>query len=237
MLAGDRTPSSRGLRRLVSPYLACVLGLWSLAIVAVGVNSFVEPFHRQGEWGENWLWQVEIVRGKMHVCNFTAKTPRAIALCRNMFTSRRNRLSFAGQFTFMLNWNEPFRIPTWGGRSQKPEQHGTYPMRLTQIVFPLWAPALLLAAVSLFLLLRMPVRKYYRRLGNRCLACGYNLTGNTSGTCPECGTPIPDDLKRKLSAACSMRPGSKCRSSPDSPVEKSADGVGGARGGAAVLDE
>lgn len=24
-----------------------------------------------------------------------------------------------------------------------------------------------------------------------CIACGYNLTGNTSGTCPECGTPVP----------------------------------------------
>ena len=28
------------------------------------------------------------------------------------------------------------------------------------------------------------------RLG-LCRACGYNLTGNTSGVCPECGTPIP----------------------------------------------
>jgi hypothetical protein len=24
-----------------------------------------------------------------------------------------------------------------------------------------------------------------------CQSCGYNLTGNTSGTCPECGTPVP----------------------------------------------
>lgn len=24
-----------------------------------------------------------------------------------------------------------------------------------------------------------------------CQACGYNLTGNTSGLCPECGTPLP----------------------------------------------
>jgi hypothetical protein len=24
-----------------------------------------------------------------------------------------------------------------------------------------------------------------------CARCGYNLTGNVSGTCPECGTPIP----------------------------------------------
>jgi hypothetical protein len=23
-----------------------------------------------------------------------------------------------------------------------------------------------------------------------CLTCGYNLTGNTSGVCPECGTPV-----------------------------------------------
>lgn len=26
---------------------------------------------------------------------------------------------------------------------------------------------------------------------NVCRACGYNLTGNVSGRCPECGTPIP----------------------------------------------
>ena len=25
-----------------------------------------------------------------------------------------------------------------------------------------------------------------------CVNCGYNLTGNTSGVCPECGTPIAD---------------------------------------------
>jgi hypothetical protein len=24
-----------------------------------------------------------------------------------------------------------------------------------------------------------------------CLKCGYNLTGNASGVCPECGTPVP----------------------------------------------
>jgi hypothetical protein len=29
-----------------------------------------------------------------------------------------------------------------------------------------------------------------RRDGSR-RTCGYNLTGNTSGTCPKCGTPVP----------------------------------------------
>ena len=37
---------------------------------------------------------------------------------------------------------------------------------------------------------------YWNRLRRRktrglCISCGYNLTGNTSGVCPECGTPAP----------------------------------------------
>lgn len=36
-----------------------------------------------------------------------------------------------------------------------------------------------------------------RRLNARthCLSCGYNLTGNTSGVCPECGTRIAARVK------------------------------------------
>ncbi|HEY8668694.1 MAG TPA: hypothetical protein VIL86_18750 [Tepidisphaeraceae bacterium] len=28
-----------------------------------------------------------------------------------------------------------------------------------------------------------------------CAYCGYDLTGNVSGTCPECGKPVPEDTK------------------------------------------
>lgn len=30
-----------------------------------------------------------------------------------------------------------------------------------------------------------------RRAQGLCVRCGYNLTGNVSGICPECGTTIP----------------------------------------------
>jgi hypothetical protein len=33
-------------------------------------------------------------------------------------------------------------------------------------------------------------RRKRRAAGVLCLSCGYNLAGNTSGICPECGTPI-----------------------------------------------
>jgi len=29
-----------------------------------------------------------------------------------------------------------------------------------------------------------------REIEGRCLKCGYDLTGNVSGVCPECGTPV-----------------------------------------------
>ncbi len=31
--------------------------------------------------------------------------------------------------------------------------------------------------------------------GLRCTGCGYNLTGNVSGRCPECGMPVPGTIK------------------------------------------
>jgi len=37
---------------------------------------------------------------------------------------------------------------------------------------------------------RGPLRRYRRRKKGLCIHCGYNLRGNTSGVCPECGKKI-----------------------------------------------
>lgn len=52
--------------------------------------------------------------------------------------------------------------------------------------------------VALFALRSVRAARRYTRhrqltLG-LCLACGYDLTANASGTCPECGSPIADDV-------------------------------------------
>ena len=54
------------------------------------------------------------------------------------------------------------------------------------ITVPMWIPVV--ATVSLALGLHLFTRRQLKR--GFCPACGYNLTGNVSGRCPECGAPI-----------------------------------------------
>ncbi len=53
---------------------------------------------------------------------------------------------------------------------------------LATYVLPIWF-------VSLFLWLRDLTKSGHDRPGT-CATCRYNLTGNESGVCPECGTEI-----------------------------------------------
>jgi hypothetical protein len=54
------------------------------------------------------------------------------------------------------------------------------------IVLPYWLPCLITAIAPAIWLWARLARSRRRRRG-LCLSCGYDLTGNESGTCPECG--------------------------------------------------
>jgi hypothetical protein len=53
-------------------------------------------------------------------------------------------------------------------------------------LIPFWAIALLAAAASVWSWLAYRRRRDHDRPGH-CRACGYDLKGNVSGVCPECG--------------------------------------------------
>jgi len=55
---------------------------------------------------------------------------------------------------------------------------------------PVWVVVLLLAAYPTIAFIRGPLRLRRRRKLGLCLQCGYNLTGNTSGVCPECAMKV-----------------------------------------------
>jgi hypothetical protein len=55
------------------------------------------------------------------------------------------------------------------------------------VIFPIWMP---------FLVLAVPTTVFWwldrrRTPPGHCQNCGYNLTGNVTGRCSECGTPTP----------------------------------------------
>lgn len=54
------------------------------------------------------------------------------------------------------------------------------------VLLPLWLPFSVLAALTCLVWLR----KADDRAFLMCVDCGYNLTGNVSGICPECGSPV-----------------------------------------------
>ena len=56
------------------------------------------------------------------------------------------------------------------------------------LAYPLW---ILVRHVH-----RTETRRVRRRLG-LCRDCGYNLTGNESGVCPECGTAVVQGIQPK----------------------------------------
>ncbi len=64
-----------------------------------------------------------------------------------------------------------------------PDFSGLAVVRTARAWVPLWIPFLIIAIPTVYLIYRD--RRRFRP--GHCEECGYNLTGNVSGTCPECG--------------------------------------------------
>lgn len=61
----------------------------------------------------------------------------------------------------------------------------------------------LLSAYPLFWLYRRFTRPRRRRRNGRCVSCGYDLTGNVTGVCSECGTPIKAPMRQQATVETS----------------------------------
>jgi len=65
-----------------------------------------------------------------------------------------------------------------------------WPTCRTDVKYPSWFPVVLFGFYPVLAFYRGPVRRWRRDRQGGCKKCGYNLTGNESGVCPECGTEI-----------------------------------------------
>jgi hypothetical protein len=62
-------------------------------------------------------------------------------------------------------------------------------LRFTWVIFPFWLASLMLTGLGALPIVGGPVLRWWRQRRGRCLFCGYDLTGNRSGRCSECGGP------------------------------------------------
>ena len=79
--------------------------------------------------------------------------------------------------------------------------------RFPTIVLPLWIPFVLFATYPAVAMIRTHRRRKRQRAEGCCSTCGYDLRGNVSGICPECGTKIV--VKPRQARASSPSPRSE----------------------------
>lgn len=86
------------------------------------------------------------------------------------------------------------RVPWTVGGGRSGASQPTIPVRFETVAVPSRLLLAMLSPLPVAWIGTMLVRfRTYRRKRFRdpnCRCCGYNLTGNTSGLCPECGTPV-----------------------------------------------
>ncbi|MCG8405830.1 MAG: hypothetical protein MI923_11595 [Phycisphaerales bacterium] len=91
-----------------------------------------------------------------------------------------------------LNFVTPTGYPSGWYLSESDGGHGLGLPRSTRFGMkttfstPMWLLFILIMIPTAFLM--YPDRRRYRP--GHCQQCGYDLTGNTSGICPECGTKV-----------------------------------------------
>ena len=109
-----------------------------------------------------------------------------VMTCYLLLRGGRPRLAGVHLF-FLLVLNPAWTVSAWKGDC------GDFKATAATVVLVSTALTLPEAAV-LAIWFREPW-PWQRPRSSHCPACGYNLTGNTSGVCPECGTPTTAGVK------------------------------------------
>lgn len=118
---------------------------------------------------------------------FTSTTSWTVDLWEGTLMVEKETFSDPHPASGLVVGSAPFR-PFRGLRTNFVPFFYSDPHRHLQLGLPLLYPALLFLVLPLLWLLPFHLR-FLRRARNQCLRCGYNLTGNLSGICPECGNP------------------------------------------------
>ncbi|MBU0717837.1 MAG: hypothetical protein KJ749_06265 [Planctomycetes bacterium] len=89
----------------------------------------------------------------------------------------------------------PYGPPPWEGDPPRPRFILT---RIVEFYVPVLAVIVGLLFYPMLVFIRGPVRRWRRRKRGACVHCVFDLTGNVSGVCPECGTETGTDPAQEI---------------------------------------
>lgn len=94
------------------------------------------------------------------------------------------------QYGMLRNNVSPKNLRTLTGRFQYVAPPPGQLSRVQYVAFPLWASVSILGAYPTTAFIRGRFRLWHRRRKGLCIKCGYDLTGNVTGVCSECGEEV-----------------------------------------------
>ncbi len=157
----------------------------SLVLLVVTVGSWARSYWVSDvlAWvGQNWALSSSPDRGIIFIhVQWAAGGLPAFDWQRGFSHSAENPTTRAGLLHFGWLW-------AWGPRSGR-----------CLLAFPTWLPAIICSILPCYVYLWVPLSHRHHRGQRLCLICGYNLTGNVSGVCPECGTEAETPDRRLAS--------------------------------------
>ena len=153
-----------------------------VALFCLGLLSIIALFHwLTGRWVDFHLWAVE---GDLYAWVYLpARHSEERRNAWDRFHSPHGEggiewKSFDLKWISAETWVEPidFESARWE--------------RAIEVRSRAWLLFLACGAYPTVAFIRGPLRRWRRRRKGQCAICGYDLTGNTSGRCPECGRPV-----------------------------------------------
>ena len=161
-------------RRYIFNALACISLLLMLAAVALWIDG-ASHRHLAGYAYDNWDTSIDSNSGMM-----------AISHTRNQINFNSGSYWFRHvQYLDYVPWMAGHLAGfgySWG---PYPYFSGSLILAVYALYLPLWFIVLMLTMLPALWVFRR--RGQIKRQPNACPACDYDLTGNTSGQCPECG--------------------------------------------------
>ena len=170
---------------------SCLLA--STSMLLLGVFTWSKPIAHEWQYWRADLpgyvsWKLTLQHGELEVVHsITMGTPVDKP---NPFRPATS----AGRDWILIRWEHVADyIDEW---SYPPK---TYPRTTISFSVALW-PLLLFVLVYPSVTVVKLIRRRSRLRSGHCENCGYDLTGNVSGTCPECSTPVPQAARPRVHA-------------------------------------